>query len=396
MVEELNIGHDFRMRLRKKDFPQCAVECLSIVEQIVETPIAVPIRYLRDLQIAIDESLFCITQDRWGAGAFNNKLSPLQELQLCHLLCRWYANKIPLDISRRNTYFEILYRGRDGDPQSLDYRLGFLPRICSIAVQLHCLPLLLEANRWLLKNGLMNRIVRPVFERLTDDYCSLKSQRYSDLFYLAAEYDKTRFGKGKLEGSDYTGAINEGVPPFACSFFASALTSMNQFQLPCRPLLEVLNYWIQNHSSTCLLPFKGPIDDVLPESVQQNVCFHVCQTVSKLALICIVVPMRPDVDDSLLQLTALLHAGILKLMIAAQQFDDFIIFQSTDLVECLRQLKEFKEQSPPERISLATDRFLQILQVCSATKALRGTKKEIAKCFYDFNFKHPLAENILR
>jgi len=178
-----------------------------------------------------------------------------------------------LDISRRNTYFEILYRGRDGDPSSLECRLVFLPRICSVAVQLHCLPLLLEVNRWLLKNGLLNRNVRPVFERLIDDYCSSKSQRYSDLFYLAAECDKSRFGKGKLEGKDYEATLTEGVPPFACSFFAAALTPINQFQLPNRQLLEVLNHWIRHHSSTMLLPFKGPIDDLCLNLYTQTYAF---------------------------------------------------------------------------------------------------------------------------
>lgn len=98
-----------------------------------------------DLQLLIDNEIFCINADRKSS-----RLSELQEFTLVNQLAHFFAER---DEINKYAYFEVLFLGREGESHVHEHRLRLLYRLASYALQYPILQLYAQISLWLSKVG---------------------------------------------------------------------------------------------------------------------------------------------------------------------------------------------------------------------------------------------------
>ncbi|XGW18754.1 hypothetical protein V3C99_002951 [Haemonchus contortus] len=130
-------------------FPACVSEALIQVSKHVRLSSHGRSRPVltknNDLQLLIDNEIFCLTADRKGS-----RLSQLQEFTLINHLAHFFAER---DEMNKYAYFEVLFLGREGESHVHEHRLRVLYRLASYALQFPVLQLYAQISLWLSKVG---------------------------------------------------------------------------------------------------------------------------------------------------------------------------------------------------------------------------------------------------
>lgn len=215
------------VRLRKLDFPQSAKECLAQLDKFLSRNPTIPTgRMSKDLQSALDEHLYCISDRR---GSFCLRLSCLQDLQLLLLLLNHYGTKSEADTRSRQILFEILFCPRDADGPFFDHRVKLLFRLVSLALQLHCAPLLADFALWIQKSKNLIHLV-PLSAVLIEDFCATGQTFTVDRNHLYSAFYE----------------VITICPTFAFVSFAAVCKGSQRRQFPTQPLMEILTEWLSS------------------------------------------------------------------------------------------------------------------------------------------------------
>ncbi|KAK6047114.1 hypothetical protein COOONC_15380 [Cooperia oncophora] len=130
-------------------FPACVTEALIQVSKHVRLSSHGRSRPAltknNDLQLLIDNEIFCLTADRKGS-----RLSQLQEFTLINHLAHFFTER---DEMNKYAYFEVLFLGREGESHVHEHRLRILYRLASYALQFPVLQLYAQISLWLSKVG---------------------------------------------------------------------------------------------------------------------------------------------------------------------------------------------------------------------------------------------------
>ncbi|KAK5970576.1 hypothetical protein GCK32_004637 [Trichostrongylus colubriformis] len=130
-------------------FPACVTEALIQVSKHVRLSTHGRSRPVltknNDLQLLIDNEIFCLSADRKGS-----RLSQLQEFTLINHLAHFFAER---DEMNKYAYFEVLFLGREGESHVHEHRLRILYRLASYALQFPILQLYAQISLWLSKVG---------------------------------------------------------------------------------------------------------------------------------------------------------------------------------------------------------------------------------------------------
>lgn len=145
---------DIRYPTRRQQFPEGATEMFKIIDRLIRQSKSVGhSKSFREMQMAIDEHLFCLIETR---GAYKTKLSAIQELQLIEMLSTFFderkgPSRSTPDSTSPSLPFEWIFCGQENDPALHEARCRILAKTVSLAAQLRCAPLLNDTAAWMQK-----------------------------------------------------------------------------------------------------------------------------------------------------------------------------------------------------------------------------------------------------
>ncbi|XP_046399057.1 uncharacterized protein C7orf26 homolog [Ischnura elegans] len=261
MSKQQMSASEIKLMLRKLDFPFCAREALTRVEQffIFMSGGRQPSPKIMDSAMEITaEFVFCEVDRR---GAKKRPFSKIQELQLMEVLCDHFllsgqSAAGGVTESVRNYLFSALFPPSPSSPasptssssggrsnQTWEARLSLLCKLVSLAVATRNIPLLATAGAWMAQAGGGVTAAQSVrlAQCLVRDYVILVPRsipRLKDLPFLAP-----------LFAAHFLAAISE--------MYAS-LERGNAFSPPPDALLDMVTQWVGDSAHLCLGPLVTP------------------------------------------------------------------------------------------------------------------------------------------
>ncbi|KAJ8713750.1 hypothetical protein PYW07_014120 [Mythimna separata] len=222
---------DLKHTLRKFDFPVCAKEALSKIEQLLVGRAAPSNKQLDIAMDIISEFVFC-ESDRRG-GRRGSGLTPLQDLQLIEIICD-YLSACTNEITK-NTVFLSLFGGMESQR-----RLKILSILASMAVSASSTPVLLAVGVWLQQMGCSSAQSLQLVENVIRDHFYLNTSNQLALKSLA------------------------NTAPQFVSNFITAVTELymrdaqGTTKLPPKKLLEVITAWVYSNPTLCMSAQLNP------------------------------------------------------------------------------------------------------------------------------------------
>ncbi|XP_046993810.1 uncharacterized protein C7orf26 homolog isoform X2 [Schistocerca americana] len=339
-------GSELKSALRKTEFPFCAREALSRVEQLTQNTGRPP--SIKHLDLAMDlmaEFIFCEVERRGGK---RKKLTCIQELQLLEVLCDYFSFRGVNNDSTCNTVFMSLF-----PPTNME-RCRFLAKLVSMAISTKNTPVLSATGIWMQQLGCTSKVSMELVRGLVKDYFVLVPKAVSVL---------------------------QDLPQLAPHFTANFLTAVadmygsedkkNVTNPPPNALLEIITRWIAENPTLCAAALNAA------PMVVTSVGAHSTPVTPFAGLFkwCILAPVLGWEEDSTHQYWRLQLALLESTLeqpcegaVSARHLGQMLI---TPLLSASCHSRNRKCQQ------LALDRLAQAIQVLMAQNAIVGNTQEL-------------------
>lgn len=335
-------GTELKSALRKSEFPFCAREALSRVEQLIQNTNRPP--SIKHLDLAMDlmaEFIFCEIERRGGK---RKKLSCIQELQLLEVLCDYFTFRRGNSDTTRNSIFMYLF-----PPANID-RCRFLAKLVSMAISTKNTQVLCATGVWMQQVGCTSKMSTELVRCLVKDYFVLLPKAISVL---------------------------QDLPQLAPHFTANFLTSVAEMygteggkiktlNAPPSALLQVISRWISENPMLCLSGLQNTSIGVTGNSPTTPF--------AGLFKWCVLSPLYATEESAVIY--SLLHLALLESLLELQTGQNVVSTQQLQSVIVEPLLRLCQEESNNLQVQQSLDRLSQAVQVLLAQQGLHGNLRE--------------------
>ncbi|KAK7868870.1 hypothetical protein R5R35_014194 [Gryllus longicercus] len=325
---------DLKHALRKTDFPFCAREALTRIEQIY-APNAMgrpPSNKQIDLAAEVmAEFVFCEADRR---GSRKRRLSCIQELQLLEVLCDYFTYSGASNEPARNAVFMALF------PASNAERCRLLAKLVSMAISTKNTPVLNATGVWMQHLGSATQGSLELAQGLVKDYFVLVPRAGSGL---------------------------QDLPQLAPYFTSSLLTAVAEIytgegptSAPPQPLLEVVTQWVADLPTLCIAALPAePLHRTSPTTPYAG-----------LFRWCILAPLHFHPAPAVL-LYSRLHLALLESLLECRQLQPGRLEGSVMPQQLMMTARSMiRSNGSAEAMQDAIDRFAQALQLILDSRLL--------------------------
>lgn len=343
--------------LRKLEFPFCAREALSRIEQLCTQP-GGPVFNVRQADLAselINEFIFCEMDRRGGK---RRKLTCIQELQLLEVLCD-YLSYPGGNEATRNAVFMSLF------PGSHPERSRLLVKLVSMAISTNNSPVLMATAILMQQLSCTSKFSIQLANGLVNDYFVLVPKSVDRL----KELPKI----APLFTANFLTAVTE---MYGCTYIDK--NEGLEWKGPPISLLEVITEWVSEQRSLCLTALTVDLQPALPSGGIPMPAITPYAGLFKWT----VLSSLHETDKRALELYMDLHLALLESLLeciplAAKRPEHIISAQH--LAAIIPQIVDSNFPESDERLCKAIDRLGQAVQMALHTKSVYGNKQELIK-----------------